>query len=335
MWFALLALFVLVAAGPTMVFICGLCPCVFRFIKQRRVLFEDIYVPFCWYPFCFWRRSLDWPRIYHARQHALYFNVSEAAKMPHNANTGELLRVSALPSQPPGSMRFVCVSDTHTLHRWLQPPPGDVLIHAGDILLSSGTCNTGQKAIAQLRDFRNWLSALPYKHKISIGGNHDQLLSNLGVEGSKDLLGRDDGDGCSYLCSESFLCTKAGAQSIIVHASPYSKTADHGSPNNAFQGKAKGCFPSELPRDVSVLVTHGPPQRIFQNKKKTAGCPELTALLDEASAPAVHVCGHLHRAHGVYTHRAPSTSASIVVVNASTVSGALSPVNPPIVFDIC
>ena len=101
------------------------------------------------------------------------------------------------------------------------------------------------------------------------------------------------------------------------------------------QGKAKGCFPSELPRDVSVLVTHGPPQRIFQNKKKTAGCPELTALLDEASAPAVHVCGHLHRAHGVYTHRAPSTSASIVVVNASTVSGALSPVNPPIVFEIC
>ena len=101
------------------------------------------------------------------------------------------------------------------------------------------------------------------------------------------------------------------------------------------QGKAKGCFPSELPRDISVLVTHGPPQRILQNKKKTAGCPELTALLDKASAPAVHVCGHLHRAHGVYTHRAPSASASTVVVNASSVSGALSPVNPPIVFDIC
>ena len=172
-------------------------------------------------------------------------------------------------------MRFVCVSDTHTLHRWLQPPPGvymrqqqrfnrigthgcgwflgDVLIHAGDILLSSGG-NTGQKAIAQLKDFRNWLSALPYKHKISIGGNHDQLLSNLGVEGSKDLLGRDDGDGCSYLCNEAFLCTKAGAKSILVHASPYSKTADHGSPNNAFQVRLSACPSPSLCLTVSLLM---------------------------------------------------------------------------------
>ena len=34
-----------------------------------------------------------------------------------------------------GVLRFVLISDMHTMHRRLQVPDGDVLIHAGDFTL--------------------------------------------------------------------------------------------------------------------------------------------------------------------------------------------------------
>ena len=39
-----------------------------------------------------------------------------------------------LPEQKPGTVRVVGISDTHTMHRSLAIPDGDILIHAGDAL---------------------------------------------------------------------------------------------------------------------------------------------------------------------------------------------------------
>ncbi|KAL4908229.1 Metallo-dependent phosphatase-like protein [Aspergillus multicolor] len=64
------------------------------------------------------------------------------------------------------SIRIVCISDTHNNKPDL--PPGDVLIHAGD-LTENGSCDELQ---AQLE----WLSAQPYYAVIAIAGNHDVLL---------------------------------------------------------------------------------------------------------------------------------------------------------------
>ena len=47
---------------------------------------------------------------------------------------GALVAAGPVPA-PRGTTRFVCVSDTHLAHRDVDVPPGDVLLHAGDILV--------------------------------------------------------------------------------------------------------------------------------------------------------------------------------------------------------
>jgi hypothetical protein len=62
----------------------------------------------------------------------------------------------------PGDLwtRFVCISDTHSGHsgRELVIPPGDVLLHAGD-LTSHGTSNELESTI-------EWLKAMPHPTKM-------------------------------------------------------------------------------------------------------------------------------------------------------------------------
>ena len=62
-------------------------------------------------------------------------------------------------------MRIVCISDTHERHEEIAVPPGDILIHAGDM--------TWQGERKPIEDFNAWLGTLPHRHKIVVAGNHD------------------------------------------------------------------------------------------------------------------------------------------------------------------
>ena len=57
-------------------------------------------------------------------------------------------------------MRIVCISDTHSMHRQIQVPDGDLLIHAGDSL--------GVGTLDELEDLDQWFSELPHTNKILI-----------------------------------------------------------------------------------------------------------------------------------------------------------------------
>jgi len=86
-----------------------------------------------------------------------------------------------------GTVRVVCISDTHNEHARLELPAGsaacgDVLIHAGDIFTEAGvrhvdrardgTVNSiSQEGMALFEHFARWFAALDY-HKCMIGGNH-------------------------------------------------------------------------------------------------------------------------------------------------------------------
>ena len=65
-------------------------------------------------------------------------------------------------------MRIVCLSDTHGHHARIAVPPGDVLIHAGDLT------DTGTET--ELREALAWLGRLPHRHKVFVAGNHDALF---------------------------------------------------------------------------------------------------------------------------------------------------------------
>lgn len=75
------------------------------------------------------------------------------------------VRVEPTPS-PANPVTVICVSDTHNYQPCL--PPGDILIHAGD-LTQSGTYEELQAAL-------NWLKRQPCTYKIVVTGNHDVLL---------------------------------------------------------------------------------------------------------------------------------------------------------------
>lgn len=67
--------------------------------------------------------------------------------------------------------RFVCVSDTHGYtpsEAGFKLPPGDVLIHAGDL--------TNQGSKSELQRTIDWISKADYEVKIIVGG---QPTSNL------------------------------------------------------------------------------------------------------------------------------------------------------------
>jgi hypothetical protein len=53
---------------------------------------------------------------------------------------------------------IVCISDTHELHRELDVPNGDILIHAGDFTMFS-------ESVAAILDFNEWLGELPIAGK--------------------------------------------------------------------------------------------------------------------------------------------------------------------------
>ena len=60
-------------------------------------------------------------------------------------------------------IRIVCISDTHNQTPKL--PPGDILIHAGDL--------TNQGSFSELQKTFIWLQQADFQIKILICGNHD------------------------------------------------------------------------------------------------------------------------------------------------------------------
>ena len=70
-----------------------------------------------------------------------------------------------------GSLRIVCVSDTHGMENVLTGsiPNGDVFIHAGDFAADKG------KSRLKLKQLDEWMATLPHELKIVVRGNHDPL----------------------------------------------------------------------------------------------------------------------------------------------------------------
>jgi 3',5'-cyclic AMP phosphodiesterase CpdA len=69
-------------------------------------------------------------------------------------------------AKPLNPIKVVCISDTHNTQPEL--PPGDLLLHAGDL--------TEWGTFEELQSQLTWLSSQPHTHKVMIAGNHDVLL---------------------------------------------------------------------------------------------------------------------------------------------------------------
>ncbi|KHN72695.1 UPF0046 protein C25E10.12 [Toxocara canis] len=222
------------------------------------------------------------------------------------------------------AVRFVCIADTHEKLGKIMGriPPGDVLIHAGDLT------NFGDRH--ELIKFNDLIGCLPHKYKVVIAGNHD-----LGFEDCEDLSRRgksyrDRGTSegyklltnCIYLQDSEVKLYGIRIYGSSWHPLPgYSFSRDRGQPLlekwNA------------IPEGIDVLVTHSPPLGHSDNFKGTHwGCSELLNTVEHRVKPLFHVFGHVHEQNGV------TTNGVTTFINASICNHALDPINNPIIFDI-
>lgn len=218
------------------------------------------------------------------REPALFLAQWLYVRLPKQPDEVRTIKVDAL------GITIVCISDTHCTEP--EVPPGDLLIHAGD-LTNKGDFESLQKQL-------DWLNGLPHKHKIVIGGNHDRLLDADYVARFPERIHEGEGTSRSdlrwgslvYLNNTSTSLSFDNERSCSVYGSPI--TPDCGS--FAFQHPPiRQVWKHAIPDNTDILVTHGPPKGHLDLGGK--GCPQLLQEIRRAK-PLLVVFGHIHEGYG-------------------------------------
>ncbi len=227
---------------------------------------------------------------------------------------------SSLPLAP---VRFVCIADTHTLHRQLDPmPAGDVLLVAGDF------CGLGKER--EVEDFNSWLALLPYAVKIVVAGNHDMIFQTRPSDARRLLthakyLQDDETSIRPSLLGRPY----TEGWSLGIYGSPWQPKFYDWAFNLPRGGEALRDRWRQIPTGIDVLVTHGPPQDVMDQDLRggRAGCEVLRDELVRIR-PRLHVFGHLHSTHGVVERD------GTIYVNASIADDRYEVHREPIVIDL-
>lgn len=203
-------------------------------------------------------------------------------------------------------MRITCISDTHGNHRRVKLPEGDMLIHAGDF--------TRMGRRAEVLSFFSWFSRLPYAHKICIAGNHELIADEEPLRFRRMIP-----SNVIYLQNEGVV-----VNGIKIWGSPMTPFF-YDLAFNAGRGEHIGKFWRQIPGDVDILVTHGPPFGILDSteNREQAGCADLLSKVYDIQ-PKMHVFGHIHESYGY------RRNMSTLFVNACLSDTFFRPANKPI-----
>ena len=203
-------------------------------------------------------------------------------------------------------MRLVVISDTHGLHNRIEDlPDGDVLVHAGDFM------NSGYDP-EDIRSFNRWLGAHSFKHCVVCAGNHDRYFQNSPQE-ARSLL------------TNAIYLENAGVTigNVTFWGSPYTPEFL----NWAFmypRGSAVRRYWDQIPYNLDVLITHGPPLGILDQVApggEHLGCAELLESVVEKK-PRVHLFGHIHGGAGTFE------SGATRFANAAYLNEQYKPLKP-------
>jgi Icc-related predicted phosphoesterase len=211
------------------------------------------------------------------------------------------------------SLRFVCISDTHSFLEHLVMPEGDILTHAGDI--------TKNGEMKQFKAFVEWLKPLSYRHKVIIAGNHDNIMLDSDREIATRLLQEA---GAIYLQD-----TAAEIEGLKFYGSPYAPRYG-GYGFMLTRGEPIRQKWAQIPSDVEILLTHSPPFSVLDwtVRNGNQGCEELLKRIGELPKLKAVLCGHLHEGRGIVEKN------GVIFVNASICDEHRKPVHQPIVFDL-
>ncbi|KAK1239193.1 hypothetical protein MKX08_006254 [Trichoderma sp. CBMAI-0020] len=264
-------------------------------------------------------------------------------------------KASSSPDSPTIKTRILIISDTHTSvpvpeeqgdteDELSKPgasntrptgfraplPEADVVLHCGD-LSKRGRPEEVRKTFDMLRGLRAPL-------KLVIAGNHDLAFDDMNyIHYQTD--GNDDGsaayppdkpkykavmqiareaevDGVKYLTEGTYSFDLANGSRLRIYASQYTPQYGYW----AFQYQ-EGGHKFDIPSDVDVAMTHGPPLGILDRTSlgDRAGCEALFQSLYRAK-PKIHCFGHIHEAWGAELMQwTPEPSSSEGVISSATV----------------
>jgi len=226
-------------------------------------------------------------------------------------------------------VRLVCLSDTHTKHRDIEVPDGDILIHTGDF--------TERGPLDEVKDFNDWMATLPHRHKIVVAGNHEMALVPL-----RDRPDRIQAllDSCTYLQDSTvtiegieFYGSPWTARNKFVLATGltrwiFGKVGHMGlSFGLSSKGEELRSKWEAIPASTDILLTHMPPQGVLDVfMGDHMGCPHLAKAVRERVRPVLHIFGHNHDCHGIEQQSDPA----ITYVNGANM---LPQYREPIVLD--
>jgi Icc-related predicted phosphoesterase len=206
-------------------------------------------------------------------------------------------------------MRIVVLGDSHGLHDQLTVPPGDLLIHVGDV----GRRGT----LEELRAFNDFLGRLPHPQKLLIAGNRDYFFERQPAE-SRGLL-----TNAAYLQDE-----ETTVHGIRIYGSPWQPPFM----NTAFnlpRGEPLREKWALIPEGIDILVTHTPPYGIGDRtfKGDLVGCRDLLEAVRRVK-PKLHVFGHVHEGYGQFP------DGDTFFINASVTDSSMQIANQPIVYEL-
>lgn len=209
-------------------------------------------------------------------------------------------------------MKICIISDTHNKHKRLgRLPDADMIIHCGDF--------TSMGHSHEIVDFMKWYSMLPYKYKLIIAGNHDWLF-----ERSRLLALEKVPENVIYLEDSGIEIEGLNFYGIPVQP-PYN--------NWAFNRPEEKLIEhwKAIPDNTDVLITHGPPNSIFDFSvydKIHTGSPSLYFEVVDRIKPKLHCFGHIHSGYGI------KVIENTTFINASNLDERYMCVNDPVLFEI-
>ncbi|KAF2133591.1 Metallo-dependent phosphatase [Dothidotthia symphoricarpi CBS 119687] len=246
------------------------------------------------------------------------------------------LRSAPTPSNPP--LRVVCISDTHN-HILDNVPPGDILIHAGDMT------NTG--SVAELQRQVDWLASLPHKEIMVISGNHDTYLDPRTRPSLQEeqRSGNVDWGRVHYLQHRRLSLTitvdprDSGSRTPLLAERRQRRIHIYGAPQipacgpmavHAFQyPRGQDAWSETVPDDTDILITHTPPKHHLDLavSQQGIGCEHLLAEVKRVK-PSLHVFGHVHWGAGqtvVWWDRTHEAYTRGLSVQSKWTHGVLNP----------
>lgn len=183
-------------------------------------------------------------------------------------------------------MKIWHISDTHGYHDLLEVPKGvDLVIFSGDC----ANVRDPYRNEHEVRKFLIWFHQLPIKYKVMIAGNHDSSFEKKLITSSQCL----NDYGVFYLEDES-----VHIEDMKIYGSPWTPAFNDWAFNKA-RHKLGTYWEKSLPKDIDILITHGPPKGVLDLSEKRHGGLDIcgdSGLMKTVSKMDIkfHMFGHIH-----------------------------------------